>query len=126
MAKAYIECFNTKLQEFISELIACFPQMKELKMLRSGLQLAVTMEPTLPRKVFDEHLHDVYENNIINKDETFFLNEDYQHIADTHGLDLDIISTIKSMWKDLDSTNKEAIWKYLQVLVLLNRKCKSA
>jgi hypothetical protein len=126
MAQVYIECFNKKLQEFITELIECFPQMKELKMLRSGLQLAVTMEPYLPQKVFDEHLHDVYENSILDKDENFFLNEDYQHIVDTRGIDLDIISTIKNMWKDLDTNNKEAIWKYLQVLVLLNRKCKSA
>ena len=124
-SKTYNECFNKKLEEFLKDLIECFPEMKDIKLLRSGIQLAKTMDVTLPQKVFDEHVHDAYEHKILNKDEGFFMNENYQHIIDTHGLDLDIVSKIKSIWNNLEERNKEVIWKYLQVLVLLNRKCKS-
>jgi len=125
MTTTYYECFNAKLDEFLKDLIDCFPEMKDIKLLRSGLQLSKTMDLTLPQKVFDEHIHDEYESKILNKDERFFLDEDYQHIVDTHGIDLDIVSRIKVMWSDLGEANKTVIWKYLQVLVLLNNKCKS-
>ena len=125
MTTTYHECFNAKLDEFLKDLIDCFPGMKDIKLLKSGLQLSRTMDITLPQKVFNEHIHDIYENNILNKDESFFMNENYQHIVDTHGLELDVISKIKTMWTDLSVNNKDVIWKYLQVLVLLNRKCKS-
>ena len=125
-ASPYQECFNTKLTEFLSDLVVCFPDAKDLKMFRSGLQLAINMNPTLPQKVFDEHMTEAYEKSILDRDDSFFLHEDYSHITETHNVDLDIINMLKGMWHTLDETNKNAVWKYMQVLVLLNRKCKAA
>jgi hypothetical protein len=120
----YFECFNTKLTEFISDLTTSFPNVKDLKPLKSGLSLAVTMDLKLPQRVFSQHLNETLENMILNKEETFLLESDYKQIVDTHGIDVDIINTIKNIWKTLGDSDKEAIWKYLQVLVLLNKKCK--
>ena len=119
----YFECFNTKLTEFLSDLSTSFPEMNDLKTMKSGLSLAVTMDYKLPQRVFDQHLNETLETMILDKDEAFLLESDYQHIVDSHGIDVDIIHTLKSMWNSLGNKDKEAIWKYLQLLVLLNKKC---
>jgi hypothetical protein len=124
MSSTYIECFNNKLDEFLKDLVSTFPEMNDIKVLRNGLQLAKTIDPKLPQSVFNEHVVDVYEQRILDKDENFFLEEECHNIANKHGLDLDIMSKLKDIWTQLDKDNKEVIWKYLHVLVLLNRKCK--
>lgn len=120
----YYESFNNKLGEFLNDLIATFPEMNDLKVLKTGLQLAKTIDLKMPQKVFDEHVAGVYEQQILEKDEQFFLAQDYHHVASVHGIDLDIISKLKHIWTTLDSENQTVIWKYLHVLILLNRKCK--
>jgi DNA-binding transcriptional ArsR family regulator len=122
----YYECFNNKLDELLGELSRTFTEMSDIKILRNGLTFARTLDLKMPQSMFDRHVTPAYEKRIIDEDEQFFLHEeDYHAIASEHGVDLDIIGQLKSIWKDLDGENKQAIWKYLKVLVLLNRKCKS-
>jgi hypothetical protein len=120
----YFECFNTKLIEFLSDLSTSFPVMTDLKTMKSGLNLAINMDYKLPQRVFNQHLNETLETMILNKDEAFLLENNYQHIVESHSIDVDIIYTLKNMWKSLNDSDKEAIWKYLQLLVLLNKKCQ--
>jgi hypothetical protein len=124
-SKTYYECFNNKLEEFLSDLDSSFPDIKDLKVVKSGLKLARTMDVKLPQTFFHEHVISKYEEQIINKDEEFFISKDYKYDAQTHGIDLDVVSKIKDIWKTLTDDDKEAIWKYLHVLIVLNRKCRS-
>jgi hypothetical protein len=64
-----------------------------------------------------------YEAKIMAKDENFFIHADMTELANTQGFDIDIISRLKSIWGTLNESDKEAIWKYIQLLVLLNKKC---
>lgn len=121
----YIDCFNNKLNEFLRDLCNSFPDMSDLKVLKNGLQLAITIDPRMPQNVFNMHVASTYEKKIIEKDEAFFLQENYDTIAVQHGVDLDIIGKLKGIWATLNDENKDIIWKYLHVLVLLNKKCQS-
>ncbi len=128
MTMTYFECFNTKLDEFLKDLSTSFPEFNDVKVLRNGLKLAMTIDAKLPQKYFNENLTSSFETHIMSRDEKFFLEQDYQEIIRhnsnlINGIDLDIIPKIKSIWKTLDDSNKDAIWKYLQLLVLLNKKC---
>jgi hypothetical protein len=119
----YFECFNEKLKEFLNDLVSAFPELKHLSVMKNGLNLAINLDVKLPQKIFNDNIRENYETRIVNKDEQFFLSEDYEHIANKHNLDLDIVSKLKGIWKTLDADNKEVIWKYLQVLVVLNKRC---
>ena len=119
----YYECFNTKLEEFLNDLLTAFPEFKDFKVLKHGINLAKTIDAKMPANVFLQHMTDEYEKNILSRDDAFFMNEDYAYVADM-GVDLDIISKLKTLWGQLDDSNKESVWKYLQVLVLLSRKCR--
>lgn len=125
MSTTYFECFNNKLKEFLNDLLVSFPEMNDLKLLKNGLHLATTIDVKMPQKFFNEHVACKYETHILGKNEEFFLNETYEAVAQQHGFDLDIVSKIKGIWGTIDGENKEIVWKYLQVLILLNRKCKN-
>ena len=120
----YYESFNNKLNEFLNDLHTTFPEMTDIKVLKSGLQFAKTMDVKMAQTMFDKHVAAKYEDQILKQNETFFLNETYTHIANAHGIDLDIIGRLKDVWSTMDDSNREIIWKYLKVLVLLNKKCK--
>lgn len=123
----YFESFNTKLDEFLRDLMSTFPEMKDIKVLRSGVQLAKTMDIKMPQSFFNSHVAMRYEDKILEKDERFFLEEDYRELLSQkingQSIDMDIVGKLKQIWGTLDDDNKSVVWKYLHVLVLLNRKC---
>lgn len=122
----YFECFNTKLDEFLKDLNVAFPELADVKVLRNGLKLATALDKKMPQIYFNQNIANVYEKHILNKNEDFLLNHDYADLTTdkTNGIDLDIVGKIKQLWCQMDEENKEAVWKYLQVLVLLNKKCQ--
>jgi hypothetical protein len=120
----YYECFNNKLEEFLQDLSSSFPDVKDFKLVKNGLQLAKTIDVKMPQRVFDENVANRFEERIIKKDEQFFLTENYADILEDNNVDLDVVSKIKDIWSSLDDCDKDTIWKYLHVLVILNRKCR--
>jgi hypothetical protein len=122
----YYECFNNKLDEFLKDLTNTFPDLKDIKLLRNGVNIAKVADMKLPQQVFDQTVALKYEKQILEKDENFFMNEDYTEVLSTHGVDFNLVPQLKEVWTSLDESNKDAVWKYMQVLVLLNKKCITA
>lgn len=123
-ASTYHVCFNNKLDEFLRDLHDTFPDLHDFKVLRNGLTLAKNLDEKMPQKFFDEYVANEYEGFIIKQDEQFFLEHDYKKVVDEYSVDLDIVGKLKEVWSTLDDDNKDVVWKYMKVLVLLNRKCK--
>lgn len=120
---AYVESFNNKLGEFVKDLGVTFPDISDIIMLKTSFNLARNIDPSLPQKMFHDHVSRKFGDHILASDESFFMHYDYSEISKRHGVDIDIVGKIKAIWHDLSEENKSAIWKYLQVLVLLSRKC---
>jgi hypothetical protein len=120
--------FNRKLEEFASDLSITYGDIKDFKMLKNSIRLAVMMTPKVPQAIFHQYVYVPYETQIIEKDEAFFMAEDYDDkLASAHAnINLDIVHKIKTIWKSLAEDQKEIIWKYMQVLVVLNRRCLHA
>lgn len=123
MQDAYVESFNNKLGEFVKDLGGTFPDISDIIMLRTSFNLARNIDPSLPQKIFHEHVAKKFGEQILAADESFFMEYDYSELSQRHGVDIDIVGKIKAIWFDLSGDNKVAIWKYLQVLVLLSKKC---
>jgi hypothetical protein len=119
------DIFNKKILDFSEDLqmlATCLkldiPQMSQMKPL---IMMAMAMDITKPRALFNEHVSQKYGKQIMAKDENFFLNESYEQ--DTEGAGLDIVKMIKSVWGTLNPSNKSAIWQHLQVLMVLDGRC---
>lgn len=129
MSKTLLTAFNTQLTNFLNELVELCPEESDFKVFRNAIML---LKKTNPRKVvslFDKYSAN-YKKYILEKDETFILNDNYTTIVN----DIDssseniwnTITKIRKYWNNLSDNNKENIWKYFQVLINLNDLIKKS
>lgn len=111
------DVFNSKLKEFIADLSNVCPELCDMSPL---LSLTIAMDKNAAINMFNTTIAINYENHIMNKDDQFFLNEPYN--GDVPNIGIDLVNNLKHVWTTLDSNNKETIWKYLQLLLILNNK----
>jgi hypothetical protein len=127
MANFY-DIFNKKLIEFINDLIYICPEVDDFKSFKIATHMSACTAPKLPQKMFNECVVQPYSNKIVERDENFFLTESYSNFDDyfkEFGYTIDIVGSLKSIWKTLDDENKKTIWKYLQILMQISNKCIS-
>lgn len=115
----FIDMFNRKLGEFIDDLIECYNDLEDLKVFKSMLDLAIYMDKNVPQQMFHETVTKKYEKYIVEYNEAFFLEEEY----DPTYTDINLVNKLKGIWKTMETHNKNIIWKYLHVLLVLDRKC---
>lgn len=118
---SHLTAFNTQLERLVNELINYFPDCNDFKIFESSFLL---LKQTNPRKILDlfkSHISFKYKQYILDKNEDFFLNYDYNDIVKSNYAEL-LMSRLKNNWKLIDDKNKEVIWKYFQVLVILSEK----
>lgn len=116
-----IELFNLKFSEFLEDLVASYPDETDLQAMHNMLSWTVKMMgPNVPQEMFNLCVAIPYGEKIMAKNESFFLEEcEY----DTRYADINIINKLKAKWKNLSADNREVVWKYMHVLMLLNTKC---
>jgi hypothetical protein len=121
----FLNLFNQKADEFCKDLVSTFPEVNEFKQLKSGLLLLKNVDEKKPREFFNSYVGINFRTHILEKDESFFLNEVQNHVQG--GLDNSqwqkVISLLRTLWTTLSADNKESIWKYFQVLIAINDKC---
>lgn len=115
------ELFNLKFQEFLEDLIATYPEETDIQAMLNMLHWTISVwGPKVPQEMFDSCVAIPYGEKIAAKNESFFL-EECQY--DNKYADINIINKLKGKWKQLTPDNKEAVWKYMFVLIALNKKC---
>jgi hypothetical protein len=120
----YYELFNEKLSEFFKDIIESFPEIIEFKRFKSGLTLLKNVDPKSPQNIFNNYVVTKFNEAIIKKDDSFFLeNNDFGIVSTRKDYWIDFINQLKSIWKTIDQENKDVIWKYFQVLLILSEKC---
>lgn len=113
--------FNLKFQEFLEDLVATYPEETDLQVMLNMLTWTVSvMGPKVPQEMFHSCVAIPYGEKINARNESFFLEECHY---DTRYADINIINKLKSKWKQLTPDNKDIVWKYMFVLMALNKKC---
>lgn len=125
MAKQiFYDRFNEKTDEFIKDLMVAFPNVEQFKGFKSGFYMVKNLDPKTPQRIFETYVSSTYRDFILNKDESFFLSHEIE-LKSHKDYWLEFIDYIKEIWKTLDDENKDVIWKYFHVLLVLSDKCKS-
>jgi hypothetical protein len=117
----FIERFNTTVNEFVTQLCILCPNVKEFQTFKTGMSVLLLCDTTYIQQFFNKHIASKYRQQILNKDESFFLNENYD-IEDEQGYWKSFIETICGLWTGLSSENKDTVWQYFRVLLVLNDK----
>ena len=115
MDYTYLDYFNYYLKEYLNELVNTFPETRE-PILSNYRPLLET--PNNKNDIYAKCYYTKINNfltQIATKDETLFESSGKIFIE---GVDL------YSIWNHTDATveNRNAIWKYLQILMILGRK----
>ena len=115
-----IKRFNAQLLNFANVLVKRFPSNYELKLGLTGVETLMKVNPKKNVEIFTAYIYR-YRDKIMNKNEDFLINTDF--VNDNPDLKskgaFDIMTQLKSNWSELNTTDKDNIWKYLQVLITL-------
>lgn len=118
----WIECFNSKFEEFVKDLIQLYPDDKDFKLLKNSFSLLKMADKKKPYALFALYSGD-YEEFVMNRDENFFLNHNFRDIVETEANFTDeLMLKLKSYWKTISEENKEIIWKYLTLFYQIKKK----
>lgn len=122
----YIRLFNEKVDEFFKDLILAFPEVSAFRRFKSGLSLLRNINEKTPQKIFKEGMIDKYRKAMLEKDDRVFLEGNYTMSKDYYEAYEqwdEFIDMMKKLWVTLDPDNKETIWRYFHVMIVLSDKC---
>lgn len=121
---SFYERFNDQAYEFMKELAQTFPQVTEFSRLKSAFNVLQNVNKKTPQNFFNKYVVSSYRDVILERDEVFFLSEKQFGLKDDSAQYwLGFIEQLQNIWKTLDAENKDIIWKYFRVLILLSDKC---
>ena len=106
---SYLTAFNTVVFNFNDDLIKTFPEEKDFKVYRRGLEWIKESNAKKICNLFKVYTFN-YREKILTKDETFFLNTSYDDVVDTNdeGIVL-VINKLKKYWSSLTKDNQDKI-----------------
>ena len=123
----YLSAFNNLVIKFLNELILIFPEENDFKIYKRGIEFINSTHKKKVCELFKVYII-LYKENILKKNEEFFLNNNYHEIIndnknDSQGLEV-VIQKLKNYWKTLSDNNKSQIWEYLSTLIKLSDMVK--
>ena len=105
-----VQAFATTMEEFLLELKDSFPEEKKINVYYNSF---LTMKKVNPRAVVDGFMSEASKcaQKIMARDESYFLDSDDKFIKDLN---------VQRWWTtDLSSGTKDAIWQYVNTLLIL-------
>lgn len=107
--------FCTQILNLTNELIAMYPNVKDFKILKTELQTASSLMPSVVVTAFKTQ-SEQYLKQIESRDENFFLT------MDVSGTPIQKFSHLKTVYSEASEKTKESIWKYVELLTKLSSK----
>tara|TARA_B110000858_G_C17670319_1_gene411598 strand:- start:33 stop:371 length:339 start_codon:yes stop_codon:yes gene_type:complete len=103
-----------------------------MKVLKEKILIVNSVNPTLIIRLFLKNIYK-FKDNIMKKEEDFFLKQltqdnitnmysNNRELADNNDINIIDVINLKDHWASLHDDDKETIWKYLQVLIILTEK----
>jgi len=121
MSNTFLTAFNNLVIKFNDDLIMTFPEETDFKVYKRGIMMINSANAKKICSLYKAYMI-LYRKKIEEKDESFFLLNDYTEIVNnsqSEGVE-GIIQKLKNYWAVLSSSNKEKIWEYLNSLIKLS------
>lgn len=117
----YLTAFNNLIFKFVDDLIQTFPEENDFKVYKRALSMLKIANAKKMCVIFKNYSA-VYKERILAKDESFFLENEYNEMQQDYGDENtveQVINKLKQYWTQLSDDNKVKIWKYLETLIKL-------
>ena len=116
-----MDAFFTQLHTFLGELGRVFPADEDFPAYDTALTLMQKVNPVLVVSEFTKHVIP-FETMIREKNTDFFLKHNFSEFDPDNTMD-SIIKKLKGYWETMSEANKDAIWKYILLLVDISKRC---
>jgi hypothetical protein len=116
-----ISLFVSQLSSLGSELNDMYPEDTDIKMAKNTIETLKILNPKKLYEIFSNFVVP-YRDQIINRDDTFFLSMDYSNVLNSDvgdGYNITTVMNLKKYWSGMSDTTKECMWQYFGVLVML-------
>lgn len=121
MAKSFLVAFNKQLKELIDKLNIMIPDNEDLKLAKNMFHVPLMTKENIYIHHFYENVKN-YENQIMKKDEEFFINFDISEFFNINQEINQKHDEAKHIWQNFDKDSKNALWQYVQLLFKLAKK----
>ena len=113
------------LVRFFEELKDTFPEEREIKLALSTIQDARKINPRLVLDMFFEHVTRPLREAISKEDDQAVISYARSKINQQFNEILPALNIFDKHWTTLSQENRQSIWKYLKVLIILSDKSQS-
>lgn len=117
--KVLIDTLFTQFTDFLKQLENMFPEDTDFPVFLTTLQLLKSTNPMLVVNFIKTDIINPYGSKIISKDESFFLDNDFNSHQD---VDLNIVNKLKTYIQNMSPNSKDIVWKYIEILMKLTLK----
>tara|TARA_B110000444_G_C18545400_1_gene457727 strand:- start:9 stop:410 length:402 start_codon:yes stop_codon:yes gene_type:complete len=127
----FYNIFNTKIIEFLNDLIHLFPNDYNFKMYKTAINLVKLADNKKPLQYYKKFVTDEYKEHINNRNDKFFLEHDYSEIINDSELNSEvgasdisskIVNRLKGYWSSLSDDNKVTVWDYFNIFLKISEK----
>ena len=127
----FYNIFNTKIIEFLNDLIVLFPNDSDFKMYKTAINLVKLADNKKPLQYYKKFVTDEYKEHINNRNDKFFLEHDYSEIINDNELNSEvgasdisskIVNRLKGYWSSLSDDNKVIVWDYFTLFLKISEK----
>ena len=127
----FYNIFNTKIIEFLNDLIVLFPNDYDFKMYKTAINLVKLADNKKPLQYYKKFVTDEYKEHINNRNDKFFLEHDYSEIINDNELNSEvgasdisskIVNRLKGYWSSLSDDNKVIVWDYFTLFLKISEK----
>lgn len=123
-----LSAFTNQIYNLSVNLSKMFPEDPDLAFTKNAVYMLKKNNPRKLQTAFNEYIYK-YNEQVMKKDEKFLIETDFlddenvREKASNVEYAEKIMNNLRKYWNQMDDESKENIWKYLQVLMLLNQKC---
>lgn len=120
--KILVDAFFNTYEDFMSQMIAVYPDDRDFPLYKSGLGMFRRVNPAIIVGKTWKWVSK-FEGQIRARDESFFLKYDYS--SDTEGEEPleQTLEKLRSMWLELNEHNRKVVWDYVNIIMELARRC---
>lgn len=115
------QAFFDQFMAFSTELCEMYPDDPDFSMFSSTLKLMKMTNPALVIKYVRDNVVQ-FEDKIMKKDETFFLDYNFAEYADA--VDMNIFQKLRQYVSSMSPASKNSVWVYIQNIVRLAKALK--
>ena len=124
--------FNNQLSDLIKDLIYLYPGNKRFVVFNQKLLILRQANPRLIIEKFIEFIYP-FKKEILSEDDKYFTkksNDDnikdiynnQESLNDQNYVPIEYALNLKDLWLDMSQENKDSVWKYFKVLIILCEK----